>query len=262
MTTTKLPVVAAVIPLHNHARWVNDAIDSVASQGYSPLRIIVVDDGSADGSSEAVMTALKDVRVGNTETEPWTAIGTHRSEAVHVMVSRFAKARGPSFARNYGMKVAGDDVELFALLDSDDTYGPGKIARSVEKYLQAPDEIGVVYSDYDTVDPQGVRRREYKEPFSRLRLLQECIINCDSVVSRKAIMKVGGFDEELRVVEDYDLWLRLTEHFMAAHIPDSLVSIRVGGHSSTSTVASATWQAAWKRVAAKTQARNSVRPAN
>lgn len=250
----RLPLVTAVIPTHNHEHWVCDAVKSVANQDYPRKRIVVVDDGSTDKSTEAVLSILHSVQTPPEQGDVWSAWG--RVGSTITMVQRLPVAHGPSFARNLGIAVAKDETDVFAFLDSDDIYEPGKISKSVRVLLTAPDHIGVVYSDYDTLRPDGLRLRQYKEPYSRERLLQECIVNCDSLVTRKALEQCGTFDESLRVCEDFDLWLRISEKFMFSHIPESLVTIRVGQHSSTSQVANATWTSCYNRVFEKLKQRN------
>lgn len=247
--------VTAVIPVHNHRQWVNDALDSVVLQDHRPLRVVLVDDGSTDGSTEAVVARLYRPKGPAQQGEPWAAVGRLPGSDVDVMVQRFKEAKGPSFARNWGLRVAWEGTDVFALLDSDDVYLPGKISRSLARIAAAPDHVGVAYSDYDTLRPDGLRVREFKEPYSRERLLSECIVNCDSLVSRKALEAVGLFDEELRVCEDYDLWLRISERFLLSHVPESLVTLRVGGHSSTSTVEKEVWEACRRRVTDKARSR-------
>lgn len=250
-----MPVVTAVIPVHNHKNWINEAVDSVACQDYRPLRIVVVDDGSTDGSAEAVLNSLYRPREPAQQGEPWAALGRLTKWGVDVMVQRFNEAHGPAFARNWGMQVGWDGTDLFAFLDSDDLYLAGKISRSVAKFVDAPDHIGAVYSDYETLRPDGLRLMQYKEPFDRAKLLRECIVNCDSLVSRKAIEVCGVFDESLRVCEDFDLWLRVSEHFILVHLPEPLLTIRVGPHSSSATLKSEVWQRCYSRVFEKAQQR-------
>ncbi len=246
--------VTAVIPVHNHAGWCMDAVRSVAEQDHRPLRIVVVDDGSTDGSAEVVLGALSNVRCPEVQGEPKVWMGMLAEHGVSVMVQSFAQARGPAFARNWGVRVSRDGTDYFAFLDSDDYYHPGKISLSVRKFLD-DERVAVVYSDYDTLRPDGLRLRQYKEPFSRRRLLQECLVNCDSLISAAAIDAVGGMDESLRVCEDYDWWLRISERFLAVHVPESLLTIRVGSHSSSSTVRSETWKACYGRVFEKLKER-------
>ncbi len=249
------PIVTAIIPVHNHATWVNDAVRSVVTQDYDPLSLVVVDDGSTDGSHEQVLSCLESLKEGKVEGEDARAwSGTIRG--ISTIVLRFGEAGGPSLARNRGFKVAQQVFApgIVAFLDSDDMYMPGKISKSVTRF-QESSAVGVVYSDFDTLRPDGLRLRQYKEPFSRRRLLEECIVNCDSLVLADAFGKAGGFDPDLRVCEDYDLWLRISEKYLLNHVPESLVTIRVGEHSSTSQIQSETWKRCYTRVFEKAKER-------
>ncbi len=250
------PLVTVVIPCHNHARWVNEAIGSVLAQDYPSKQIVVVDDGSTDGSSAAIKFTLESPSGPTRIEEPDVFWGTRRGNPTPIMVCTFSQARGPSFARNYGIRAGGEGSPLFAFLDSDDLYLPGKLSRSVAKWQESPQHIGGVYSDYETFNADtGARVREYKEPFSRERLVRECVANMDSLVSKAALDACGVFDETMRTCEDYDLWMRVSEKFILVHIPEALVAIRVGDHSSSTTVPNEVWQANWQKVMRKAQAR-------
>lgn len=256
MEKLELPVVTAVIPVHNHQQWVAGAIDSITHQDYpaDKLRIVVIDDGSRDDSARMVESTLESHSIRQLPSGEREAKGMTRHRFLPlIMVSR-QEALGPSSARNLGIQIGWDGTDIFALLDSDDEYDRLKIRKSVDPFL-ASDKIGVVYSDYDTLRPDGLRIRQYKEPFSRDRLVQECIINCNSLVLREAFETCGVFDENMRVAEDYDMWMRITEKYVAHHIAESLVTIRVGEHSSSAQVPTEIWQRNWQRVMSKAEAR-------
>lgn len=245
------PIVTTVIPLHNHDKWVIDSITSVASQDYNPSasRIVVVDDGSKDNSLDAVKSILeagtvKKIHESNGFVQ-W--YGKVKRYDTPLILAHFDDGHGPSFARNVGMKISWEGTDIFAFLDSDDMYCQGKISKSVEKFVTYP-KIAVVYSDYDTLNSNGLHLRQYKEPYSRKRLLEECIVNCDSLISKESIEKVGMFDESMRVCEDYQLWVRLSEHYMMMHIPESLVTIRVGEHSSSNQISKEVWNECYRKV--------------
>lgn len=228
-----------VIPLHNHAKWIGDALNSAISQTYPYKRIIIVDDGSTDDSSEVVVCHMDKMAFPAEQREPWVVKGL--VDGVEVLLCKFSEAHGPAFARNWGIQ-SDTDCSYYAFLDSDDIYHPQKVEKSIKLIQTAPNEIGAVYSDYETFTESGRVIREFKPSFSREVLLRECIVNCDSVVTRAALEQVGGFCHELRVAEDLDLWLRISEHFMIAHIPEALVKIRVGDHSSTANVEKEIWR--------------------
>lgn len=251
-TELNLPMVTVVCPSHNHAHWINDALISIARQDYPRKQIVVVDDGSSDGSPQHIVNNLR----AAAQTETGGIVGYYRETDTKLMLLAHTQARGPSFARNVGIKAAWAATDLFCFLDSDDIYEQGKITKSVDKWLASPDLVGVVYSDFDTFNPiTGLRLRQFKEPYDRILLTQECIINCDSLVSKKALETCGFFDEQLRTVEDMDLWLRITERFLAIHIPESLVRIRVGNHSSSAQISTENWQRNYSYVMQKLQAR-------
>jgi glycosyltransferase involved in cell wall biosynthesis len=256
-TETYIPLVTVVIPCHNHEKWVNDAIDSVLWQDYPNKRIVVVDDGSTDDSTKRVYDRMYRPKGPEKQTEPFMFAGKAQHADTEIMVCKFQEAHGPSFARNWGVKVSWDGTDVFFFLDSDDRYEPGKITKSVNKWLEMPDFIGAVYTDYDTVNDDGIRLRQFQEPVSRIRLVhdRECLPNCDSLVSKLALSKCGLFDEQMRTCEDFDLWMRISERFTIVHIPESLLTLRVGSHSSTATVPSEIWQQNFQRVFQKAHAR-------
>ena len=234
------PKVTAIIPCHNHRKWLGDAITSILVQSYLVKSLIIVDDHSTDGSAEYVKEMIKETRM----------------EPIIKLVENTTEKHGPSIARNIGIQTGWENTDLFAFLDSDDIYHKDKIKKSVEIFNKDPQNIGVVYSDYNTLSIEtGQKYRQYKEPFSRERLIQECIVNCDSLISKRAFETCGLFDEQLRVCEDYDRWLHFSERFVICHIPEALVDIRVGSHSSTSTVKSEIWKQCYSRVMQKIQER-------
>lgn len=239
-----------IIPNHNYDKWVASAIQSVVNDPYSDKRICVIDDGSSDNSWPIICKNLgiKDVRQ--------ETLLTGNLQGIPTYAFRYAKAGGPSRARNTGIKILWDQVNIFGFLDSDDEYRPGKIAKSVKKILSDPINIGAVYTDFDTInETNGQLTRNFKEPFSRNRLLQECIVNNDSIVNKRAFELCGLYDEEMRVCEDYDLWVRMSEKSCLIHIPEPLLLIRVGKHGSTDNVSKEIWNRNWQRIRDKMQER-------
>ena len=85
-----------------------------------------------------------------------------------------------------------------------------------------------------------------------------CIGTSTAVIERSVFDDIGRFDETLPACEDYDLWLRISEQLMLLHIPESLLTIRVGPHSSSATVPTETWKQCYARVFEKAKARASV----
>lgn len=239
--------VTAVMPVHNHERWVRTALESLLKQTRRPDRFAIVENGSIDDSRNVIKRMLTN---RNEHSEGGQLSCSGFLDGIPTWFYSTSTALGPATARNYGMEIFRNDTDVFAFLDSDDIYEPTKIEASLPFFENK--HVGVVYSDYTTFNEQtGIEVREYKEPFSYLGLQRDCIINCDSLVAKEAVLSVGGFDNSMRTCEDYDLWLRLCRNCIAVHIPESLVKIRVGNHSSTANVPKETWNSNWAKIREK-----------
>ncbi len=205
---TDAPRFTVVMAAFNAAATVRSAIESVLAQTNSDLELIVVDDGSTDGTAEAV-ARVGDPRVRYTS-QP---------------------NRGPAAARNTGIAQARGAYVAF--LDSDDLLLPSYLERS-EAALRSTPGAGFAYGDaYVFDDFTGkVRRRSAMArnrppeppPVDRaaflLELLQRNFIYVAVTVPREVLDRVGGFDESLKGPEDYELWLRILLHgYGAAWIP-------------------------------------------
>ena len=255
----KLPVVTVIIPSYNYGHFVGHAIESVGRQDYEKLQLVVIDDGSTDDTFESLKHTILIAQEGQLVTGTQFAAGTRKFDAIErpIVVFRHPNAFGPSAARNTGIKATADRTTFFVFLDADDYWLPGKVSKSVAKFMLAPDKLGLVYTDNVSLNMKNLNKiREYREPYDRPRLLQHNMIHSGSMVSKAVLEKVGLFDEKLRVAEDLDLWIRISEQFMVHHIPEALVVQRVHDQNSTNTVDMKIWQAAWEYIAQKTHQRH------
>jgi hypothetical protein len=126
--------------------------------------------------------------------------------------------------------------------------------------IEDPQRIGLVYTDHLIHNMERETfTYEAREPYDRQRLERENIISNCPLISRLAFEQAGLYDEELRTCEDWDLYLRITEHFCAAHIPEPLQIYRVTGDNATFTVKDEVWQRNWQIVQKKMQQRNATR---
>ncbi len=200
--------ITAIIPVYNGRRYLREAVESVANQTLRPDRLIIIDDGSTDGST--------DVLKGLTLPMPLTVVVQANC--------------GQAASRNRGIALA--DTEFIALLDQDDAWYPRHCEVLIEPLRATPD-MGWAYSNCDSVDQDGAlitsRLLDSFPTTHPKRDLRTClsedmfILPAASLIRKSAIDEVGGFDEQLVGYEDDDLFLRL---FVAgwgnAHIPDSL----------------------------------------
>ena len=156
---------------------------------------------------------------------------------------------GPSAARNQAAKHVWEDSDAFMMLDADDLYLQNKIQKSVDKFLEDPQHIGIVYTDAVIKNLNtNSEVHEYREPFDRQRLERECIISNTPLINKTAFGKAGGYDETMRTCEDWDLWLRITENFVAIHIPEPLSTYSVTGFNSSDTISSEVWNRNWEKI--------------
>jgi glycosyltransferase involved in cell wall biosynthesis len=200
--------VSAVIPTYNSAKYIRDAVESVLAQTYPVYEVLVVDDGSTDGTEELFKG------YGN-----------------RIRYIRQANA-GPPVARNTGLAQAAGD--WIALLDSDDLWTPQKIERQVA-YLESHPACGLVYTDMKTFDDSGIIEesvkisRNLRLPSGNIfpQMFAETLFQTSAVLIRKScIDRVGGFDTELRMGDDYELFLRISRHYELGYVDEPLVLYR------------------------------------
>ena len=241
--------VSVIIQVFNHEEYINHAIDSVLEQTYMPSTIVVIDDGSVDDTWKIVCDLMGE----DPKREQFLGILSDKI----ILVGIRQENSGPSKARNAGIQAVFGITEHFAFLDADDYYHPTKIEKSMAIMDSMP-QSGLVYTDYFSVNIKTKERiREFKEPFDIKKMNTNNIVSTNSIVSKSALAKVGGFNEELRVCEDYDLWLRISEHFAMYHIPEALFDYRITGQGATQTISSEEWAKCLGYVRQTTQQRRS-----
>ena len=185
-------LVSIIVPCHNGARFLAEALDSALAQTHPAIEVIVVDDGSIDDTP--------------------AVLGRY---AGRVRVLRQPN-RGPSAARNAALEVARGDYVAF--LDADDRFLHEKIARQAA-LLDARPDIGLVYSDWRFIDEDGRVLPGEGRPRGEGDLLPALLLGnpihpLAAVVRRALLAEVGGFDESLRGCEEWDLFLRLSRRGM------------------------------------------------
>ncbi len=212
------PLVSVVVPVYQAERYVRESLESIAGQSYPNLEIIVMDDGSTDGSA-AIAAAIEDPR-----------LRLHRNER---NLGQFENV-------NAGIRLARG--ELIAVHHADDVYERGLIAEEVE-YLTAKPEAGAVFAIDTFIDPEGV-------PFGRLELPAEFrggrllrypeILNGvlrygntflrggTSLVRRDVYRTAGLFDDAHDLRADLEMWLRISRAYPIAIIDRHLVRYRWG----------------------------------
>ena len=241
---------------HNYGHYIEYAVKSCYTQTRKPYAVVIVDDGSTDNSWDLILTDFRDKQYVE---EHGLKIYRQVNDGILFLAVQLAKAGGPSLARNIGIDLTKNFTDNYQILDSDDVLYPQKLEVLSNKMASDPN-LGVVYADYDILNVQtGNILREWKESYSQRRLMSECIIHSGAMIKKEALMAVmeptGYYDCNLRCAEDWDLWLRLSDRCIIAHVPQSLTLVRVHNNNSTNSVNKEIWQACWNRVGQKLQAR-------
>jgi glycosyltransferase involved in cell wall biosynthesis len=212
---TTHPTISVIIPNYNCAMYVAQAIQSVLDQTYPPQELIVVDDGSTDGSR-----------------------GIIERYGAAVKLIPLAHSGRPGFVRNRGIEAARGTV--IAFVDADDVWLPSKLAIQMA-YLEAHPEVGLVHSNLQVIDAQGRYLRDIflgcpgsrglSDDYPESSFMQ--LVNGDSnvwtssvIVRHACLERVGGFPENFTVGEDYHLWIRIAREFRVGYIPEALAKHR------------------------------------
>ena len=200
--------ISVVIPTYNRIALVERAIDSVLRQSIKPFDIIVVDDGSDDGTSEMIQKKYRSINLVQQQNS------------------------GVSAARNNGIKHAKGD--WISLLDSDDEWTEKKLENQVNRLIKNPDYHFCHTNEIWIRNGVRVNQKKRHQKYGGYifdKCLDICRISPSSTLFKKNILEhVGWFDTQLPVCEDYDLWLRITADYKILFVDEPLI-IKYGGHT-------------------------------
>jgi len=214
----RVPKVSVLMPSFNYARYLPASIESVLSQSYSDLELIITDDCSTDESREIV--------------EQWRRLDRRVVPVLHDVNHGLARARNSGLAVSSG--------EFIALCDADDLWMPDKLKTQMECF-QAQPELGLVHSDSAIIDGDGkltgerfsslLHRKGQATSGNLFEVLCERNFLCvpTVILRREAIQYAGGFEESLRSLEDWVCWTKVSRKYPFLYIEDALVQYRIHG---------------------------------
>lgn len=191
--------ITAIIPTFNRASYLLEAIESIENQTHKVDEILVIDDGSTDNTKELI-------------------------SSLHVKYI-YQENRGVSSARNLGIALASNDWVAF--LDSDDTWNPNKIEIQTKFHKENPNLLASFSDEIWIREDKEItlKKHQQKEKPTFLNSLRSCKIGTSTFFAQKNFLQqIGGFDEELKVCEDYDLWLRILLENEIGYIAEKLTT--------------------------------------
>ncbi len=211
------PQVSVICLCFNHRNFIRDAMESVLSQRYSNLQIILVDDASTDGSRELVQEIAKHYPTIQTLLLPYNL--------------------GNCKAFNRGLKlVTGDFIIDFS---TDDVMMPDRIEKQVTFFQKQNENVGVLFTDALYISEKGTLVRKHYDYLLKKKLIDHVpsgdvfrdvlttyFISSPTMMVRKSVMDVlQGYDENLSY-EDFDFWVRASRDFQFAFLDEKTTKVR------------------------------------
>lgn len=203
------PLVSIVMPTRNHAHFIRESIDSVLSQSYDNVELLVMDGASTDNTVEILKSYGDRIR--------WIS----------------EPDKGQTDAINKGMEQLSG--EILAYLNSDDLLLPGALDLAVQYFNDHP-ECDMVYGNADYIDVDGAITGAYSTAnYSFEQLMHDCCVCQPAAFWRRRIaQRIGPFDTSLQTAMDYEYWLRMaTSGAIIHHIGDKMAQSRLHGDAKT-----------------------------
>ncbi len=207
------PLVTVICVCYNHAHYVCEALDSVANQTYSNIELIVIDDGSTDGSGKVI--------------KRWMV---NHPEATLIL-----NGKNLGYCKTFNKAYRLSKGELLIDLSADDVLMPDRVEEGVKLFANAGDDVGVIFSDAQYIDEQGNPLRLHSDKFPHKiipqgdlykEVIQRYFICSPTMMVRRSVLDaLQGYDESL-AFEDFDFWIRASRNFKFLYSPAVLVKKR------------------------------------
>lgn len=198
---SEMPLVSIVTPSYNSGDFIEETLRSVEQQDYPRIEHIILDSGSVDGTPGILA----------------------RHPGIRLIIPA---PQGLSAKVNHGFSIA--QGEILAWLNADDFYLPGAVSKAVDALKRHP-EAAVVYCSFLQVDEHSVEiGREHSRQASWRDMLVRNYVPVESAfVRREALEQVGPIDMRYPLVQDWDLWLRISKQFPILHVDEWWSAFRV-----------------------------------
>ncbi|HWQ42964.1 MAG TPA: glycosyltransferase [Desulfosporosinus sp.] len=205
------PKVSVVVPTYNHARYLPYALESIINQSYPNIEVLVIDDGSKDGTAELVKP--------------------YRSKVNYA----YKENGGTPSALNLGLSLA--TGKYICWLSADDMFLEDKVSKQLG-LMESDPSLGFSYTSFIVIDANGTKQYDVNSAYFPnkqemvTKLMEGCFINGSSVMMRSsALQEIGNFDESLSQAHDYDLWMRFLRHYSCGFLGEHLLAYRWHGEN-------------------------------
>jgi len=200
------PTVSVIMPTYNRARLISRAIKSVLNQTYQDFEIIVVDDGSKDNTADMVKSF----------------------DNKKIRYIKLGKNKGAAAARNIGINAA--KGEFIAFQDSDDEWHHEKLKMQMNEFETTSSKIGVIYTGIWRIKSDKKNYVPSNQSLKKEGNIHETILRGNfvalsaAIVKRKCFSEVGLFDEMLPCLQDWELWIRISNRYDFKYLKEPLVN--------------------------------------
>ena len=199
-----MPTVSVIIHTYNNEKFIVETVESVLNQTYKDYEIIIVDDGSEDGTRDALMPYMQKIRY------------------------HYKENGGIASAKNAGINLS--EAEFVAFLDHDDLWVPDKLQLQMECFNENH-QVGLVYAKYTSFRDGKELRTKPEKGYSGWifkELLAKSFIQTSTVVVKKECLNaVGPYDESFSLGDEYDMFLRISKKFQCGFVDKGLTRYRV-----------------------------------
>tara|TARA_B100000795_G_scaffold270073_1_gene262498 strand:+ start:1112 stop:2473 length:1362 start_codon:yes stop_codon:yes gene_type:complete len=203
------PLITVYITNHNYEKYLNKSINSVLKQTYTNYELIIIDDGSTDGSKNLIKKYenFKNIKI------------------------IFQKNKGLNISNNIALKIS--KGEYITRLDADDWLNENFLQVLVNELKKDP-KIGIIFCNYFLVNNKGVIQSQFlRHDFKNVKILDQPAHGACSLINTKCLKLIGGYDEQFKSQDGVDIWIRLIQKYKVKNVNLPLFYYRQHGKNLT-----------------------------
>tara|TARA_B110001452_G_scaffold140046_1_gene116389 strand:+ start:14029 stop:15390 length:1362 start_codon:yes stop_codon:yes gene_type:complete len=203
------PLITVYITNHNYEKYLNKSINSVLKQTYTNYELIIIDDGSTDGSKKLIK----------------------KYEHLENIKIIFQKNKGLNISNNIALKLSRGDY--ITRLDADDWLNENFLQVLVNELKKDP-RIGIIFCNYFLVNNKGIIQSQFlRHDFKKVKILDQPAHGACSLINTKCLKLIGGYDEKFKSQDGVDIWIRLIQKYKVKNINLPLFYYRQHGKNLT-----------------------------